>query len=87
LHFVFASGHPGHSLLRAQAGRALHRLAGSGALTLDFIDGADHTFTQLEARERLVVLLDSLVGGGQPPARPSSAAPNAASLRPERHAA
>ena len=34
------------------------------ARTFDFVADADHTFTQLPARERLVALLDRVIGVG-----------------------
>ncbi len=61
LRFVFAERAPGFALLRKQSGRAMQRLLEQQAASIDFIANADHTFTRLEARERLVAVLDRLV--------------------------
>lgn len=58
LRFVFAANAPGFVLLRRQSGRAITRLQATGMTTVDFVTGADHTFTRFEARERLVQVLD-----------------------------
>ncbi|MBC7957200.1 MAG: alpha/beta hydrolase [Cytophagales bacterium] len=61
LRFVFAARAPGFVLLRKQSGRAMKRLLERKSATIDFIADADHTFTRLEARERLVAVLDRLM--------------------------
>jgi len=63
-HFVFASGEPGIELLRTQGKRSLSQLLSLGRVTIDLVPDADHTFTRLEARDRLVEVLDRLVVGG-----------------------
>ncbi len=60
LRFVFAARAPGIALLWKQSGRALQRLLDRQLASIDFVPDADHTFTRLEARERLVALLDRL---------------------------
>ena len=60
LRFVFAAHAPGYDLLRKQGGSAIDRLVERQLASLDFVPDADHTFTRLEARERLVALLDRL---------------------------
>lgn len=60
-HFVFAEGEPGYQLLRSQGKRSLDRLLAEGRITVDFITDADHTFTRLEARDRLIKVLDRLM--------------------------
>jgi alpha-beta hydrolase superfamily lysophospholipase len=60
LRFVFAAHAPGYELLRLQGGNAIDRLVERHLASLDFVPEADHTFTRLEARERLVALLDQL---------------------------
>lgn len=60
-HFVFAVGDPGLELLCSQGGPGLEKLQTDGSIYIDRIAQADHTFTRLEARERLVVLLDGLL--------------------------
>lgn len=61
LHFVFAEGAPGLRLLRQQGGRATAELLAQGALSIDAVAAADHTFTRRDARERLVAVLDGLL--------------------------
>jgi len=61
LRFVFAERAPGFVLLRKHSGRALRRLLEKQVASIDFIANADHTFTRLEARERLVAVLDRLM--------------------------
>lgn len=61
LHFVFATDAPGCTLLHRQGGPAVRRLARQGRLSLDFVDGADHTFTQAAVRGTLVQRLDRLM--------------------------
>lgn len=60
LRFVFAAQAPGYELLRRQGGSAIDKLVERQLASLDFVPDADHTFTRLEARERLVALLDRL---------------------------
>jgi pimeloyl-ACP methyl ester carboxylesterase len=45
IHFVFAAGDPGHSMLFEQGGSAVTRLERAGQLAIEIIDGPDHTFT------------------------------------------
>lgn len=61
LKFVFAKHAPGFELLEMQGGGAIHRLVRRGQATLDFVPDADHTFTRLDARERLVAVLDARI--------------------------
>jgi hypothetical protein len=61
LRFVFAQRAPGFVLLRKQSGHAMQRLLEKQLASIDFIPNADHTFTRLEARERLVAALDRLM--------------------------
>ena len=58
LRFIYAEGAPGFALMRKQSGHAITRLQASQAATLDFVAGADHTFTRVATRESLVQLLD-----------------------------
>ena len=64
LRFVFAAGAPGFAMLQQQSGGAITRLQARRAATLDFLGGADHTFTRLEARERLIQVLDQRMWPG-----------------------
>lgn len=61
LHFVFADRAPGFALLKKQGGSAVQRLLEQQAASIDFVPNADHTFTRIEARERLVAVLDRLM--------------------------
>jgi alpha-beta hydrolase superfamily lysophospholipase len=61
LHFVFAAEATGYTLLREQSGGALARMLAQGAASVDFVPGADHTFTRAQARERLVGVVDALM--------------------------
>ena len=63
LRFVFAADAPGFELLQQQSGRAMAPLLAARQASIDFVSGADHTFTRREARERLVALLDEVMHG------------------------
>lgn len=63
LRFVFATDAPGCTLLHRQGGPVVQRLAREGSLSLEFVDGADHTFTRGPVRESLVQRLDRLMLG------------------------
>jgi alpha/beta superfamily hydrolase len=66
LRFVFAAGDPGEELLRTQGGSAVGRLRRKGALSVDVIDGPDHTFTPVWTHrilgDRLTAILRDLPG-------------------------
>lgn len=62
LRFVFAANAPGHTLLAQQSGGALSAAQQRGALSVTFVANADHTFTGVDARDRLVRILDGLAG-------------------------
>jgi alpha-beta hydrolase superfamily lysophospholipase len=57
LHFVFAEGDPGSVLLSEQGGSVVPRVIRNGSLSLDFIDGPDHTFTAIWSHEVLAAVL------------------------------
>lgn len=80
LRFVFAAGEPGLELLHAETGNALAPLLDTGRVVLETVADADHTFTRLDARDRLVALLDRWAGG-LVSARPAAAPAAAATLR------
>ena len=63
LRFVFATDAPGCTLLHRQGGPVVQRLAREGRLSMEFVDGADHTFTRGPVRESLVQRLDRLMLG------------------------
>lgn len=57
LHFVFAKGEPGLAMLHEQGGRVVRQALHAGAVTVDVIDGADHTFTACWTHELLLTTL------------------------------
>lgn len=59
--FVFAIGDPGLEMLSSGGGRSLDRLQADRRLSIDRLPQADHTFTRLEARERLITAVDRLM--------------------------
>lgn len=52
--FVFASTDPGLDIVKSDARKTLKACQKRGALRIDLIDGADHTFSRLAARTKLV---------------------------------
>ncbi len=72
LQFVFSDGDPGLELLRQGGGRSVRRMRAREALSIAVIPGADHTFTDLDARARLV---DVVTRSMQVPARQKAPAP------------
>lgn len=61
LNFVFATDAPGCTLLQQQGGSTVQRLKQQGHLALEFVDGADHTFTRSSSRDTLIQRLDRLM--------------------------
>jgi len=55
--FVFATNDPGLQLLRTQGGSRVRKLRARGQLAIQLINGADHIFTAVSARERLITVL------------------------------
>jgi hypothetical protein len=69
LIFVFAVGDPGLELLRGGGGSVVTRLQRRGALRIETVEGADHTFTPYWSRQRLIDLLSThmrVAGHGRP---------------------
>ena len=60
LHFVFAAGEPGAKLLEIHAGHSVTRLERRGLLSRIELHDADHIFTTLDSRRRLIDTLDGL---------------------------
>jgi hypothetical protein len=61
LQFVFSASDPGLPLLQTQGGATARSLRAQGQLGIALIPDADHTFTDLAARRRLLgVLLEKL---------------------------
>jgi alpha-beta hydrolase superfamily lysophospholipase len=54
LAFFFGTRDPSHRILMFHARRKVRQLVRYGALSMSFIDGADHTFTERAPREVLV---------------------------------
>ena len=59
LFFVFADGEPGIDLLKNGGGSVVRRLHAHKRLNIEFIRGADHTFTDRSPRDQLVDVLSS----------------------------
>jgi alpha-beta hydrolase superfamily lysophospholipase len=62
LQFVFAERDPGVELLRILGGATVRKLSTSGALGIQAIEGADHTFTTHAMRAALLSALDRSLG-------------------------
>jgi hypothetical protein len=62
LQFVFAERDPGVELLRILGGATVRKLNTSGALGIQTIEGADHTFTTHAMRAALLSALDRSLG-------------------------
>ncbi len=58
MRFVFAGDDPGRFVLAEEGGSVVARLRDSGALSIQVIDGADHTFTPRWSHR---LLLDAIV--------------------------
>jgi hypothetical protein len=54
LHFVFSDDDPGLRILRELGGRAVRRMQRDGLITICTLDGTDHTFSTLAARNALL---------------------------------
>ncbi len=62
LNFVFAQGDPGLQMLHEQGGRVVRQALQDRTLTIDVIDGADHTFTACWTHELLLTTLLQRLG-------------------------
>ncbi len=70
---VFTEGHPGHHNYRRQLLHAFPDVRFGSVLRLEYLRGADHTFTLLRNQERLVALVSDWIGElfpGDGPPRP-----------------
>jgi alpha/beta superfamily hydrolase len=54
LHWIFADSDPGHELLVEQGGTVVEKLQKAGRISVDVINGADHTFTALWTHPQLL---------------------------------
>ena len=61
MHFIFSSRDPGYDLLKEAARSALDELKARRAVTCDFIDNADHTFSNSVERNEFVTSFVSYV--------------------------
>jgi hypothetical protein len=61
LQFIFAQLDPGHELLKTLAGSTARRLESKGAIRIQTIADADHTFTDRGARAQLVTAIAELL--------------------------
>ncbi|HVR02078.1 MAG TPA: hypothetical protein VMT47_08095, partial [Polyangia bacterium] len=57
LGFVFSAGDPGVELLRTHGGPTVERLRRAGQLSIEIIEGSDHTFTPLWSQPVLIATL------------------------------
>jgi alpha-beta hydrolase superfamily lysophospholipase len=57
LRFVFSAGDPGFALLHTHGGATVEKLRRAGRLTIEVIEGADHTFTPLWSHPVLTTML------------------------------
>lgn len=71
LHFIISEGDPGYDILVAGAGRTVAKAQRAGRLSVNFIPGADHTFSRAASRDeflrRLGALLVARYGAGPQP--------------------
>src|ERR1035437_6713992 len=58
MRVIFAQGEHGITLLRNYCGRKMAMLLNQGQMHVDYVENADHTFTSLDARKRLLKLLE-----------------------------
>jgi dienelactone hydrolase len=57
LRFIFSAGDPGYGLLHTHGGATVEKLRRAGRLTIEVIEGADHTFTPLWSHPVLTTML------------------------------
>jgi alpha/beta superfamily hydrolase len=65
LRFVFASDDPGFDLLRGGAGSSFEKLRRRGELTVDILEGPNHTFTQVWSQGVLLARLEAIFAGSR----------------------
>ena len=54
LSLFIATQDPGYAILTAGAGKLVKKALRVGKIRLQFIDGADHTFSEFEPRKELI---------------------------------
>ena len=62
IRLIISEGDPGAEMLMTGGGRAARRSIRDGDIRLEFIEGADHTFSQLAPRQRLIAYLRERLG-------------------------
>jgi len=72
LRFVFSTRDPGYPILLSEAGPMVRRLVDQGAIRIDFVEGADHTFSReawrVEASAAVVAAAKAIVEPREPSA-------------------
>ena len=66
-HFVFSADDPSRALLTANAGSVVGSLMRAGKLTVDLVDGPNHTFTQCWSHQPLQQTLGRILFTKAPP--------------------
>lgn len=57
IRFLLSSRDPGYDIIKSQARRSLRSGLNNKTISLDLVDGADHTFSRKEKRDRLLDLI------------------------------
>ena len=65
LQFVFSAGDPGLQLLQTQGGGTARSLQARGQIGIALVEDANHTFTDLPTRRRLLRVLVEKLGAGK----------------------
>jgi hypothetical protein len=65
LQFVFSAGDPGLQLLQTQGGGTARSLQARGQIGVALVEGANHTFTDLPTRRRLLQVLVEKLGAAK----------------------
>ena len=70
MHFIFAEGEPGLTLLHADGARALPPLLTGGQLAIAQVPGGNHVFSDSGPQLRMLSVLDAIVGASGPTSAP-----------------
>lgn len=62
IHFVFSDDDPGYPMLLEQAGAEVRSFLGTGAMDIQFIPNAGHTFTPLTSQKALLDAIANTLG-------------------------
>lgn len=71
MHFIFAEGEPGLTLLQLDAGRALPGLQANGQLHITQIPDGNHVFSDSGPQLRMLSAVDAIVEAPEPTAAPA----------------